>query len=332
MPARFYEIISASDNLRCVLCSHRCVIAPGKTGFCRSRVNGGDGKLYAVNYAQAAAINIDPVEKKPLYHFMPGSRIVSTGSNFCNFSCRFCQNFEISQAKTYTQTVTAEKLLALIEGEAACGAIAFTYNEPVVWYEFVYDVFVFIKSRSYKTVLVTNGDMSAEAFSELAPYIDAMNIDLKAFDKKFYSEICSGSFDYVCSTIESAYRRGIIVEITNLLIPGLNDSNRHIEDLVDFIASISSDIPLHFSRYHPAYLMNYPPTPLSVLTRAREMAVKKLKYVYIGNVLDPECSATYCPACKKALIHRSNYCCDSSGVDKNGKCIFCSEKIYGIFR
>jgi pyruvate formate lyase activating enzyme len=330
MQARYYEKIPGTNNLRCLLCSHRCVIAPEKKGFCRSRLNEG-GVLYTLNYASASAVNVDPIEKKPLYHFLPSTSIVSIGTNYCNFSCKFCQNFEISQFKTTSIQLSPQKLLELIKSGDNCRSLAFTYNEPVIWYEYVYDASEFIKKNNFKTVLVTNGDISAEAFTELAPFIDAMNVDLKAFDKKIYTEICSGSLEAVCATIESAFKRGIIVEVTNLIIPGLNDSDGMLNALIDFVASVSADIPLHFSKYHPAYLMNYPATSLALLNKAYSMAVKKLKYVYLGNISDSEKSSTYCPACKKKIIKRNNYACEPSGINSKGECLFCGEKIYGNF-
>ena len=330
MLARYFEKIPGSDNLRCLLCSHHCDIAPGKKGFCRSRLNEG-GVLYTLNYALASAVNVDPIEKKPLYHFLPSTDIVSIGTNFCNFSCKFCQNYEISQFKTTVIRLSPEKIIELIKSENNCLSLAFTYNEPVIWYEFVRDASEFIKNNGYKIVLVTNGDISPEAFSALAPYIDAMNIDLKAFDKKIYAEICSGSLDAVCATIESAFKLGIIVEVTNLLIPGLNDSDGMLNALIDFVASVSADIPLHFSRYRPAYLMNNPATSKALLDKAYSMAVKKMKFVYLGNISDEEKSSTYCPACKKKIIKRNNYACEPSGINSKGECLFCGEKIYGNF-
>ncbi|OGM02229.1 MAG: AmmeMemoRadiSam system radical SAM enzyme [Candidatus Wallbacteria bacterium GWC2_49_35] len=330
VPARHFERIAGGDNVRCLLCSHRCVIAPGKKGFCRSRANEG-GSLYALNYGRACAVNIDPIEKKPLHHFLPSTPIVSIGTNFCNFSCKFCQNYEISQYETPTVEISAAKLLELIRGESGCASLAYTYNEPVIWYEFVMDTAKTIRENSYKTVLVTNGDISKEAFVELAPHIDAMNIDLKAFDKKFYSEMCSGSLESVCATIETAYKRGIVVELTNLLIPGLNDSDRMINDLVDFAASVSSDIPLHFSRYHPAYKMDIPATPAASLHKAFAIASKKMKFVYLGNIADGEKNSTFCPGCAKMIIKRINYFCDPAGIGGGGVCRYCGEKIYGNF-
>ncbi|OQA76902.1 MAG: molybdenum cofactor biosynthesis protein A [bacterium ADurb.Bin243] len=328
--ARHYEKIEGSENLRCLLCSHKCVIAPGKTGFCRSRRNI-SGALYTLNYGLASAVNIDPVEKKPLYHFMPASSIVSIGTNFCNFSCKFCQNYEISQSRTPQVEIDGPKLLALVKKTPECCGVAYTYNEPIIWYEFVQDTAGFIRDNSFKTVMVTNGDISAEAFAGLAGRIDAMNIDLKAFDREFYSRICSGSLESVCRMIETAYKAGIIVEVTNLLIPGLNDSDAMIFALTDFIASVSTDIPLHFSRYHPAYLMNYPATPAASLYRAYDLAVKKLKYVYLGNITDCDKNSTYCPGCKKMVIKRKNYICEPIAINSKGECAYCGEKIYGNF-
>jgi len=328
--AMHFENIESTNNIRCLLCSHRCVIAPGKTGFCKSRINE-DATLYSLNYALASTVNIDPIEKKPLYHFMPSSNILSIGTNYCNFCCKFCQNYEISQSKTQRIKITAEKLLDIIKNEPNCCGIAYTYNEPTIWYEFVYDSAAHIKNNGYKTVLVTNGDISEQAFSQLFPLIDAMNIDIKAFDKNFYSKICSGSLESVLKTVKKAYESGISIEITNLLIPSLNDSEKMINELVNFIVEISPEIPLHFSRYHPAYLMNIPATPVETLEKAYHIATQSLKYVYLGNINDSRTNSTYCPKCHELLIERHYFTSKITGISEGAVCKKCGEKIYGVF-
>ncbi|MCK5052557.1 MAG: AmmeMemoRadiSam system radical SAM enzyme [Candidatus Cloacimonetes bacterium] len=320
--ALFYTQLE-DQKVRCDLCPHNCVISPGKIGICRARKNI-DGVLYAINYGETITISIDPMEKKPLYHYHPGKSILSIGPNSCNFSCKFCQNYQSSQLEVPTTTITPDKLVELCKSHN-CGFVAFTYTEPTTWFEFILDSSKLLKENGIKTVMVTNGFINQEPLKELLPYIDAMNIDLKAFDEKFYKTICNGSLQPVLDTIITASNR-CHIEITNLIITDENDSEKQINDLVDFVANINPDIPLHFSRYYPTYKMENPPTSVSKLEMAKEIAEKKLNFVYLGNIITER--DTCCPNCNHLLIRRDY----PMKIDiRNGKCPSCGHIIYGEF-
>lgn len=282
--ASFYERIEDS-KVHCSLCPHNCVIKPGGLGACRARQNM-DGDLYSMNYARIASISIDPIEKKPLYRFHPRSVILSAGTFGCNLKCSFCQNWMIAQKDARTIEVQPEELVekAVEAADAGSIGIAYTYNEPSIWYEYVFDTAVLAKKKGLANVLVTNGFISMEPLERLLPYIDAMNIDLKAFTASFYDKICKASIDNVKETIKKAYGR-CHVEVTTLVIPGLNDSIEEIGELSDWLSSVSPEIPLHLSRFFPNYKMqDKPPTPVDTLKKARDRALQSLMYVYIGNV------------------------------------------------
>jgi pyruvate formate lyase activating enzyme len=283
--AKYYEK-KENQTVQCGLCPHNCVIAPGKTGICRIRQNK-DGKLYSLTYDQSTSINFDPIEKKPLYHYYPGSTILSVGTLGCNFRCEFCQNWEISQAEfgdIPTRRLTSEMALKLA-GENNSIGIAFTYNEPLINYEWVLDTAKLFSANKLKNVIVSNGYINPGPLAGLLPFIDAANIDVKSFSEGFYKKFCGvPAFTPVLKTVETMVRANKHVEITTLLIPGENDSAPEIEKLVDWLAGISDRIPLHFSRYFPQYKMDIPPTDMKTLLRAYELARKKLKYVYLGNV------------------------------------------------
>ncbi|MDR9756757.1 MAG: AmmeMemoRadiSam system radical SAM enzyme [Thermoanaerobacterales bacterium] len=243
------------------------------------------GVLYTLNYGKLTSWGIDPIEKKPLHRFYPGSWIFSVGTFGCNFHCGFCQNWEIAHGDPPTKEVTAEELvgIALDARRAGSIGIAYTYSEPMIWYEFVYDTAKRAQQEGLKNVLVTNGFVQKEPFMELLPFIDAMNIDVKAFTDEFYRKTCGGRLEPVLRTVELAHQ-SCHVEITTLVVPGMNDSEEEISSLVDWIASLDPSIPLHLSRYFPRYKFDLPPTPIDTLKRAKEIALKKLKYVYLGNV------------------------------------------------
>ncbi|HHY40205.1 MAG TPA: AmmeMemoRadiSam system radical SAM enzyme [Syntrophaceticus sp.] len=281
--ARYYE--KMDDQLVwCHLCPQNCKIKPGRKGICRARQNH-DGVLYTLNYGKLTSWGIDPIEKKPLHRFCPGSLIFSVGTFGCNFRCGFCQNWEIAHGDLPTREVTAEELvkIALDARRAGSIGIAYTYSEPMIWYEFVYDTAKRARQEGLKNVLVTNGFVQKEPLMELLPYIDAMNIDVKAFTEEFYRKTCGGQLDPVLRTVELAHKT-CHVEITTLVVPGMNDSEEEISSLVDWIASLDPSIPLHLSRYFPRYKFDLPPTPIATLKRAKEIALEKLKYVYLGNV------------------------------------------------
>lgn len=280
--ALFYKDFG-DKTLQCFLCPHLCRIKEGLCGFCGVRTNKG-GKLYAVNYGRVSSISLDPIEKKPLYHYHPRELILSAGTVGCNLSCLFCQNWSISkQAEAPTEPVTSQELINKAKELKSFG-IAYTYNEPFIWYEFVYETAELAKREGLENVLVTNGYVSPGPLKELLPFIDAMNIDLKSIRDEFYKKVCCGTVAPVLETIKASVK-SCHVELTNLIIPTLNDSEKDLVDLVDWVYENAGDsVPLHFSRYFPCYKMTLPPTPVETLKKAEEIAKKKLKYVYLGNV------------------------------------------------
>ncbi|MCK4552711.1 AmmeMemoRadiSam system radical SAM enzyme [Candidatus Pacearchaeota archaeon] len=275
-------------NVQCLACSHRCLISKGRTGICGVRQNIG-GKLYLLVYGKVMAKYIDPIEKKPLYHFLPGTYAYSIGTVGCNFRCSFCQNYDISQFKEFYGKVLGEKITPKqIVNEAIknkCKSIAYTYNEPTIFAEFAHDTAKLAKQKNLKNILVTNGYMTKECLDYISPYIDAMNIDLKSFNDKFYLKICKARLKPVLETIKLAHKKKIWIEITTLIIPGENDSKEELEQIARFIASVDKNIPWHISRFFPAYkMLNKPITPIEKLKQAEKIGKKYLKYVYIGNV------------------------------------------------
>lgn len=280
--AQFWKLLDGSV-LQCSLCPHRCRMKDGAVGLCGVRRNKG-GRLYAENYGRVASVALDPVEKKPLYHFHPGEFILSAGTVGCNLSCSFCQNWSISKdVKAPTEAITAEELVRLAKKQHSFG-IAYTYNEPLVWYEFVREAAALAKKEGLANVLVTNGFIMPEPLGELLPFIDAANIDLKSIRDDFYRQVCGGRLAPVQETIKTM-ASSCHVELTNLIIPGLNDTDDDLSALVDWIAeNPGPDTPIHFSRYFPSYKMDRSPTPVDVLRRAEAIARRKLKNVHLGNV------------------------------------------------
>lgn len=282
--ARFYRKIE-NEKVHCYLCPHNCVIKPDNTGICRARKNIG-GELYSLNYSRISSLSLDPIEKKPLHRFHPGSVIMSAGTFGCNLKCSFCQNWSIAHLDADTAEMLPEQLVnkAFETKKSGNIGIAYTYNEPSIWYEYVYECAVLANKKGLLNVLVTNGFISVEPLKELLPFIDAMNIDVKAFTPDFYKEICKAALDDVKRTVELAAPK-CHVEVTTLVIPGLNDSVEEVRELSSWLASISTDIPLHLTRFFPNYRMiDKPVTPLNILQRAREIASERLNHVYIGNV------------------------------------------------
>ncbi len=325
----FYEKTGKEGRVRCRVCPQLCSIDPGATGVCGVRTNV-DGVLYATNYGACASMALDPTEKKPLYHFYPGSTLFSVGSNGCNLSCGFCQNWELSQGKVETQYLEPGDLVArareVAESEPSCIGLAYTYSEPFMWYEYVLEAARLARKKGLLNVLVTNGYINPEPLDQLLPYVDAVNIDVKAFTGSFYQEICGGRLRPVLKTVEKAYRNGCHVEVTNLVIPGLNDSKEEISRLVEWLASLGPQIPLHFSRYFPSYRFNLPPTPLETLYEAREIALRRLRYVYLGNVRAEGTGDTTCPKCNRVVISRNGYGVEAQGLAE-GKCTMCGTEI-----
>ncbi len=324
--AKCYQKISG-ERVKCLLCPIECVISDEDLGRCRGRKNV-NGVLYAINYGRTVTLCNDPIEKKPLYHFFPGTEILSLGSNSCNLSCDFCQNHSISQSFADTYELSPQQLLTLCR-EKSVKAVAFTYTEPITWYEYVLDASVLLKENNIRTVMISNGYINKEPLEQLLPYIDAMNIDLKGISEAFYQKLCGASLAPVLDTINRVYTKAHL-EITNLLIPGANDSEQMIESIIDFIASIDVNIPLHFSRYYPQYLRLTPPTSYQTLEYAYDKAKEKLNYVYLGNMITDDGKNSYCPDCKSLLIARNEGKVIIKGFESN-HCIKCGKGIYGIF-
>lgn len=315
----------------CLLCPQECHIMPGRRGKCRYRRNY-DGKLHATSYGRVSSHGLDPIEKKPLYHFSPGSFIFSVGTTGCNLACGFCQNWQISQEDAGTHYLAPSDAARLAgigagPGRSSIG-MAYTYSEPLVWWEYVYDTAALVRERGLKNVLVTNGYVAEEPLIELLPLIDAMNIDVKAFTDGFYLDICRGHLAPVLRTVELAHGAGIHVEVTTLLVPGLNDSAGELERLSRWLAGLSPDIPLHFSRYFPSYRMREPgPTPAGTLRLARDIASRHLNYVYIGNAFEVEAADTLCPRCGAKAIARDGYRVSLSGLSGGSACASCGHPI-----
>lgn len=303
--AMFY---SKKDNgfAACGLCPHGCYIGEGKSGLCRTR-NVINGELKLLNYGQISSMAMDPIEKKPLYHYKPGSHILSVGSYGCNLRCGFCQNYRISMEKPKTEFVEPYELINIAIKAKSQGniGIAFTYNEPSTWYEYVYDTAVAAEKYDLDIILVTNGFIELEPLKKLISYVDAMNIDLKAYNNQFYQEVCGGNFEDVKKVIEEADKK-CHVEVTTLLVNGYNDSMEEIEGLSSWISSINRDIPLHLSRYFPSYKFDAPATPVSTILNSVEVSRKYLNYVYPGNLAEAD-SNTYCPKCGNMVIDREGY-------------------------
>lgn len=330
--AMFFEKLK-NNFVRCDLCPNNCVLKENETGTCGVRQNIG-GELYTLVYNQPIAIHVDPIEKKPLYHFFPGTNILSIATVGCNLRCNFCQNWTISQSRpneTQAYQATPEQIIAMAK-EYDCHSIAFTYTEPTIFYEYMLDIAKLAKIEGLKTVLVTCGYINEKPLRELAKYIDAANIDLKGFSEEFYSTYTTGSLQPVLNTLQIAKEEDMFFEITNLVIPQANDDPIIIRAMCKWIKkNIGDEYPLHFSRFFPQYkLTNRPPTPVKTLEMAYDIARDEgLKYVYIGNVGDIG-EDTFCPNCGKLLIDRSGYSLEEINI-KNGKCKFCGEEIFGEF-
>lgn len=315
-------------RVRCLLCPQGCRLAEGEFGLCRVRQNVG-GVLRTHNYNRVSSVHWDPIEKKPLFHFHPGASILSIGTVGCNLACAFCQNWSISQGTSGTRRLATEEAVQMAVGERGNIGIAYTYNEPFIWYEYVLETARLVKEAGLHNVLVTNGYVNEEPLRELLPYIDAMNVDIKSMGEEFYRELCRGRPEPPRRTVEVAHEAGCLVEVTNLVIPNWNDGEEEIRALVDWVAGISTDIPLHFSRYHPDHKLTEPPTPAETLLAAREMALEKLDYVYIGNVWGGNGEDTVCPSCGETVIARAGFAVSRVSV-KDGKCEFCGGAVHVV--
>lgn len=331
--ASFYQKL---DNkiLQCLLCPRRCVIADKKRGFCGVRENR-DGILYTLVYAKPCAIHIDPIEKKPLFHFLPSTSAFSIATAGCNLKCKFCQNWQISQAKPEEVDYIYLEPSDLVKKakDSASPTIAYTYTEPTIFYEYMLDIAKLAKKQGLRNIMHSAGHINEEPLRQLCKYLDAANIDLKGFSEKYYNEMSLGNLDSVLKTLKILKEEGAWLEITNLILPGYNDDEDTIIKMCLWIKeNLGADVPLHFSRFWPMYkLTALNPTPIETLEKARKIAMDcGLKYVYIGNVPGIEAENTYCPKCKKVIIRRSGYTILEINLE-DGKCKFCGEKIAGIW-
>ncbi len=332
--AMFYEKFE-KDKVRCFLCAHHCIINDRKRGICGVRENR-RGTLYSLVYGRLISMNIDPIEKKPLFHFCPASQSMSIATAGCNFRCMHCQNYDISQyPKEHNdipgQHATPEQVVDAAE-KAGCVSISYTYTEPTIFFEFAYDCARLAHERGIKNVFVSNGYTGPEAAEAIAPFLDGNNIDLKG-DNEFYKKVCGAKLQPVLDTIKFMTKLGVWVEITTLIIPGYNDSEESLGSIIDFIKSVDPAIPWHVTQFYPTHeLMDRPRTPLETLKKARDMGIEKgLKYVYEGNVTDEGSESTYCPNCKGLLIERSGYRIKQN-IIKDDKCSICSTKIEGVWK
>jgi len=309
---------------KCTLCPQGCVWSASKPlGLCRVR-GLTDGRPDLPGWGRCVSLAVDPIEKKPLYHFLPGSEILSTGPAGCNLSCRFCQNWTISQEDAPTRLVEPEALAGLALEDRSRG-IAFTYSEPVIWFEYIAEVAPLVRARGGAVVMVSNGMVNPAPLEEYLGFTDAWNIDLKGWSKDFYTRLCGGSRDAVLSTISRVAESPAHLEITLLLIPGENDDPSEWGEMAAWIAAEAGpDVPLHISRYFPRYRMKNPPTPHETITRAVELFSSRLKYVYPGNLAGE--SNTRCPACGSTAIRREGWSVDISGL-RGGSCARCGEKL-----
>jgi pyruvate formate lyase activating enzyme len=332
--AMLYE--KAEDSkVNCALCAHRCKISPSKRGVCGVRENL-DGTLYTLVYGALIAENIDPIEKKPLFHIHPGSQCYSIAAMGCNFRCTFCQNHEISQlpretGEIFGREASPESIVSrAIQSNAK--TIAYTYTEPTIFFEYAFDIAKIAHDRGLKNIFVTNGYMTEESLETMAPYLDAANVDLKSFRDAFYKEYCGARLQPVLDTLTLMKRRGIWIEITTLLIPDLNDSSEELTQIADFISNLGTDTPWHISRFQPRYKMKKKPqTALDAIHRSVEIGKKSgLKYVYCGNVPGDEGENTSCANCGRELIRRLGYQIVRYNL-KESSCPHCGTALDGIF-
>ncbi|MCX5696941.1 MAG: AmmeMemoRadiSam system radical SAM enzyme [Candidatus Omnitrophica bacterium] len=333
--ALLYERLE-DNKVHCFLCAHHCKILPDKWGFCGVRQNI-NGTLYTQVFGKPIAMHVDPIEKKPMYHFLPGSSSFSLATIGCNFHCGFCQNWEISQARVKDGAGLEGTGIVLPETivESAlknkCQSISYTYTEPTIFFEYAQAIAKLAKPRGLYNIFVTNGYMSRDCLKMIRPYLDAANVDLKFFKDGSYRRVCSGSLSPVLDSIRLMKEMGVWVEITTLIVPGENDSGPELKDIADFIAGLDKDMPWHISRFHPDFEFgDRQATPEATLKKALDIGKDAgLTYIYVGNVLGLG-NDTYCPECKKLLIKREVFEVLEYNI-KQGKCVFCNSAIKGVF-
>jgi len=319
--------------VQCTLCPNYCVLKDGEFGKCRVRKNVG-GKLYSLDYAKPCSLAVDPIEKKPFYHFLPGSKVLSIATAGCNMCCKHCQNWQISQSYVwqvpYTRVEPEQVVDIAIQNNIK--TIGYTYTEPTIFYEYMIGIAKIAKRRGIKNVIVSNGYTNKEPLLKMARYIDGVNIDLKFMSDKLYKETSCARLEPILETIKTLHKKGVWLEITNLVIPTLNDKTQDIKKTVNWISdNVGKNVPLHFTAFWPSYKLNHlPPTSEKVLINARKIALQKLNYVYAENISNKETNTTYCPKCGKALIIRNNFTVIKNNI-KNGRCPYCNTKIAGVW-
>ncbi len=328
--AKFYEL-SNRDQVQCNLCPHNCIIREGKTGICRIRKNV-DGVMFLNTYGMVSSVGFDPIEKKPLYHFYPGSDIFSIGNFGCNLRCKICQNWQISQDVPddidLNEKHRPEDLVKMALAKISNIGIAFTYNEPTVWFEYILDIAARSKKQGLKNVMVTNGFINPQPLGELLEVMDAFNVDLKAFTEVFHRTETISKLEPVKSSLKQIRNCGKHLEITNLLISGHNDSVQIFTEMVSWIAyELGDDTVLHISRYFPRYKMSTPPTSPGVMENFFKLAKEKLKHVYLGNVFSTTGQNTYCSHCDRIVIDRRRYKTWLKGLDDMGSCSHCGQQV-----
>lgn len=331
--ASFYQKLE-KKSVKCLLCPRRCQIPEGERGFCQVRINKG-GKLFTLTYGYPCAVHLDPVEKKPLFHVLPGTQVFSIAVAGCNLKCKFCQNWTISQTTpehTYNFNLPPEDVVAAAK-RRNCPSIAYTYTEPTIFYEYMLDIAKVAKQEGVFNLFHSCGYINPEPLRRLSKYLDAGNVDLKGFSNNFYQEVCSAELQPILDSLKIYKEEGVWLEITNLIIPTLNDDPEIIKRMCVWIKdNLGEDVPLHFSRFHPAYkIKNLPPTPIKTLEQAYQIAKEVgLKFVYIGNIPGHPAENTYCPKCEKMLIDRRGYTILQNNI-KEGRCKFCGEVIPGVW-
>ncbi|MCU0461331.1 MAG: AmmeMemoRadiSam system radical SAM enzyme [Bacteroidales bacterium] len=322
-----------NDKTVCLLCPHNCKIAAGKTGICGVRKSTGES-IELLTYGVISGYALDPIEKKPLYHFYPGTNILSIGSYGCNMRCDFCQNYNISQhtLSSYPSNSEPDKIVRDAQGELHNIGIAFTYNEPIIWFEFIRDVALKAKRKGLRTVMVSNGFVNREPLEEMLSFIDAFNIDLKAFNSDFYKKLTGAGLEPVKEALKQIAKSPRHLEITTLVIPGKNDDEKEMAMEAEWIAGeLGKDVPLHLSRYFPMFKREDPATPIDTLKRLYETASRYLNYVYMGNTASEAGQDTRCPKCGATVAKRTGYTIKLQNLDQKGKCSSCGTKIFRHF-
>jgi len=331
--ARFWSA-AAKGHVQCHLCARGCLLAEGERGQCRSRMNVG-GEMKSLVYGRPVSVHVDPIEKKPFYHFLPGSQAYSIGTTGCPLRCKFCQNWQTSQASPEDYGVRFTPAGQIVETVRSrkVPVIAYTYNEPLVFTEYLLDIASAARLRGIRSTMVTCGFMAQGALAEMCRALDAVKVDLKGYSESFYRDACSAELKPVLRTIKQIAKSRVHLEIVNLVVPTLNDTDRMIADLCDWVmGELGPDVPLHFTRFRPDYQMPHlPPTPTATLERARSIAMARgIRYVYVGNVPGHPGNNTACPSCKKEVIRRTLFFVEGSNI-KDGKCGFCGRRIAGVF-